>query len=131
MNELAKAVGKAIRDYDRAMDRQDATAEDQEVAAHECVNLIREAWERSVRGEPATVNLNNPIAKLQERAQARGAPLPVYEFTQSGESHMPTFVCVCEAEGYVEEADGSSKQQAKRRAALAVLKTIHGMKDPE
>ena len=128
MTKLADAVLSAIEKYDQVLvDNTTGSGEDQadnaEVAAHECVAEVRAALE----AEP-TENLNNPIAKLQERAQARQEPLPEYSFTQAGEPHTPRITCVCTSEGIKGTGKGPNKQTAKRRAALVVLEGMHGIR---
>lgn len=119
-------VAAAIARYDATMSRDDGTPQEQErrcvEAAHECVADIRAALESADGGEAA---LQNPIAKLQERAQAGGLPLPVYTYSRiGGEDHMPMFHCDCEAEGVSAGGTGRNKQRAKRMAARGVLERL-------
>lgn len=131
MSKLVDAMRYAIQKYDEALGNNSiGTAEEQadnaEVAAHECVDAIRVALE----AEPEAaneVNLNNPIAKLQERAQAKQLPLPEYKFKQTGEPHIPKMWCTCASEGYMGTGRGPNKQTAKRRAARDVLQRMHGI----
>lgn len=115
MSKLEKAIKAAIEKYDNAEDDGDAAFED---AAHECIAEIRLAL------EAVPVNFNNPIAKLQERAQAEGLPMPEYRFTQTGEPHIPKMTCICTSEGIEATASGKNKQTAKRRAAAVVLEGL-------
>lgn len=129
MATLGEAVLAAIEKYDEVLEETSATpnaadADNAEAAAHECVAEIRAALE--ARPGPSIANLNNPIARLQERAQRKGNPMPDYRFTQSGLPHVPSMVCVCTCEGIEGTGRGASKQKAKRLAAKAVLETMYG-----
>ncbi len=134
MSNLSEAVLHAITKYDEILHNQAGTsssaeeaADDAEVAAHECVAEIREALEADAAAVDE-VNLNNPIAKLQERAQIKRLRMPVYTFTQSGEPHIPKMTATCVSEGITAKAEGPNKQTAKRRAARIVLEHIYGVK---
>lgn len=72
--------------------------------------------------------LNEPTAKdaktqLQEWAQARGLGLPVYSLvSRDGPDHAPSFTVQVEIEGYgPESAQGRSKQEAEKAAAMVML----------
>lgn len=129
MSRPWKKIAESIERYDEVME---ADSEDPD-AAHECVAEIRLILEENptVAAEVSddAINLNNPIARLQERAQANRTDMPVYSFARSGPDHAPRMMCVCTSEGHRGEGEGPNKQTSKRRAALAVLKKIHGL-DP-
>ncbi len=133
MSRLTDDITEELDQYDKVMDTDDAafgsvTEKEAQVnmAAHDFVAAVRMLLERIEDvGEP-DVNLNNPIAKLQERAQAHGEPMPTYTFGREGEDHIPTFRCTCVSGDYTRVAKGKNKQTAKRRAALAVLEATHG-----
>lgn len=99
---------------------QDVTKLGTEVAALAFVEEVRAVLE--ARGPD--VNTRNPIARLQERAQANGQTLPAYSWTKSGPSHIPTIECTCVAEGFSRTARSSSKQKSKRLAAARVMAAI-------
>ncbi len=63
---------------------------------------------------------------LQEWAQARGLPLPVYETAgRSGPDHAPLFDVRVTVKGFESvTASGSSKQEAEKRAATALFEKV-------
>lgn len=65
---------------------------------------------------------------LQEWAQGRGLPLPVYEtVATTGPAHAPTFTVAARVEGQPSAtANGSSKRQAEQRAAAALMDQLGG-----
>jgi ribonuclease-3 len=64
----------------------------------------------------------NPKSALQEWAQKQGQPSPTYHLLErDGPDHAPRFVVQVEALGLKAQAEGSSKQNAERAAALALL----------
>jgi ribonuclease III len=77
------------------------------------------AWDVGVA---APEHYPNPKSALQEWAQKRGLPPPVYDvLDRDGPDHAPRFVVRVEAGGKVTQAEGTSKQNAERAAALALL----------
>ena len=70
----------------------------------------------------------DPKTALQEWAQARGLPLPVYRIvSRTGPDHEPTFTIGVHLDGYAEEvAEGPSRQDAEKAAALAMLLNREG-----
>ncbi|TCT02397.1 ribonuclease III [Aquabacter spiritensis] len=67
--------------------------------------------------------LRDPKTVLQEWAQARGLPPPLYrEVSRSGPDHAPRFLICVELPGLkTTEAAGPSKQEAQKAAAAAFL----------
>lgn len=67
--------------------------------------------------------LRDPKTVLQEWAQARGLPPPVYrEVSRQGPDHAPSFVVAVDLPGLPSaQAEGSSKQTAQKAAASAFL----------
>lgn len=65
----------------------------------------------------------DPKTQLQEWAQGRGLPLPVYRVTaRDGPDHAPCFTVEVFVEGYEpERAEGRSKQEAEKAAAQVML----------
>jgi len=70
----------------------------------------------------------DPKTGLQEWAQGRGLPLPVYQtVAASGPDHAPTFTVAVRVQGQGEaRAEGSSKRQAEHKAAAALLERVLG-----
>lgn len=68
----------------------------------------------------------DPKTGLQEWAQSRGLPLPLYEVTgQSGPDHAPLFRVMVHVEGVApEEAEAQSKRAAEKIAAAQMLAKI-------
>ena len=68
----------------------------------------------------------NPKSALQEWAMARKLPLPAYELLEvSGPDHAPVFsIEVVLSESYKTRAKGSSKKEAERLAARALLQMV-------
>jgi ribonuclease III len=64
----------------------------------------------------------NPKSALQEWAQKKGLPAPCYHVLErDGPDHAPRFVVQVDAGGKSAQAEGSSKQNAERAAAIALL----------
>lgn len=63
---------------------------------------------------------------LQEWAQGRGLPLPVYTLVgQSGPSHAPSFTVSVAVEGYApSQANAGNKREAERQAAEFLLAQV-------
>jgi len=63
---------------------------------------------------------------LQEWAQGRGLPLPLYNMVgKSGPAHAPTFVIEVMVKGYTpQRAEGTSKRKAEQLAAGSLLKVL-------
>lgn len=63
---------------------------------------------------------------LQEWAQGRGLPLPVYKVVETaGPDHAPSFAVAVSVEGHdPETAEGASKKQAETRAAKALYQRL-------
>ena len=89
--------------------------------------LVRRLWLPLLDElEPASLPLEEPKSTLQELAQRRGLPLPVYRLVETrGPAHALVYVFEVEFAGRAAgRGDGSSKraaQQAAARAALAAL----------
>ncbi|MGE4372829.1 MAG: ribonuclease III [Xanthobacter sp.] len=84
-------------------------------------DLVERFWR--ARLEAPRRPLRDAKTVLQEWAQARGLPPPVYrEISRSGPDHAPNFVMAVDLPGQVSaEAQGSSKQAAQKAAAAAFL----------
>ncbi|MFG1479562.1 ribonuclease III [Xanthobacter sp. V4C-4] len=83
--------------------------------------LVERYWRH--RLEAPRRPLRDAKTVLQEWAQARGLPPPVYrEVTRSGPDHAPRFIMAVDLPGLASaEAEGSSKQAAQKAAAGAFL----------
>lgn len=86
-----------------------------------CQSLIEELWADSFFEMKAPPQ--HPKTRLQEWAQGKGLPLPVYEIVgQSGPDHMPVFDVQLFVQGYESvTAQGSARQEAEKIAARMFL----------
>ncbi len=86
--------------------------------------FIRQHWKKSLQG--AEEVKRDPKSVLQEWAQARGGATPDYQLVdQDGPDHAPTFTVSVSIDGQSPETgDGSSKQDAERAAAVAMLRKV-------
>lgn len=71
-----------------------------------------------------------PKTALQEWAQGRALPLPVYDvIEQTGVAHAPLFTVRVSVEGHAPEtAEGPNKREAERAAASRLLARLEGTK---
>jgi ribonuclease-3 len=76
--------------------------------------------------EPASLPLEEPKSTLQEMAQRRGLPLPVYrEVDLKGPAHARIFVFEVEVDGRTAgRGEGSSKRAAQQDAARDALNRV-------
>lgn len=81
-------------------------------------------WRALMRAE--IVPPKDAKTALQEWAQARGLPLPVYEvIDSSGPAHAPSFVMAVSVKGYPEmRGTGRTKRIATQAAATALLAAL-------
>ncbi len=86
--------------------------------------FIAKGWARQI-GAVATMPVE-PKTALQEWAQGRGLPLPVYTVTHSaGKAHDPVFEVQVDVKGLeAMTAKGSSKRIAEKAAATALLQKL-------
>jgi len=68
----------------------------------------------------------DPKSRLQEHLQGRGQGLPEYEIIrQEGPPHAPVFTIEARSDdGHRTEGQGTSRREAERQAALAMLKEL-------
>ncbi|MDB5392521.1 MAG: rnc [Rhodospirillales bacterium] len=87
-------------------------------------SFIAKGWARQI-GALSTMPVE-PKTALQEWAQGRGLPLPVYTVTHSsGKAHDPVFEVQVNVQGLEPiVAKGSSKRIAEKAAALALLQQL-------
>lgn len=71
----------------------------------------------------------DPKTVLQEWAQARGMPLPVYKVVRrEGPAHAPKFLIEVMVRDHAPtEAEGTSKREAEKLAAAALLAQLQGV----
>jgi ribonuclease-3 len=83
--------------------------------------LVRSAFEDRMRARHRPSQ--DPKTALQEWAQARGLPTPVYRTQErSGPDHAPRFTISVEVDGFdAVSADAGSKRAAEQGAAEAFL----------
>ncbi|GIU65862.1 ribonuclease 3 [Candidatus Phycosocius spiralis] len=87
---------------------------------HAVEGLFELVW---VSGQTPSSGSRNPKSALQEWAQKRGLSTPFYKVVErDGPDHAPRFVVEVKLGTLVARAQGSSKQNAERAAALALLK---------
>jgi ribonuclease-3 len=86
--------------------------------------FIAKGWAKQI-GAVSTMPLE-PKTALQEWAQGRGLPLPIYTVTDSaGKAHDPVFEVQVDVKGLEPmTAKGSSKRIAEKAAALALLQRL-------
>lgn len=94
---------------------------------NECEAVIKRLWGNSIHIMKAPPQ--DPKTALQEWAQGRALPLPVYELVnKDGPDHAPTFeikVCV---EGYPPwSSKGTSRRKAEKEAAAMLLAHLQEM----
>jgi ribonuclease III len=83
------------------------------------MTLFAHAWSEGISPHE---HHRNPKSALQEWAQKKGMPAPYYSVLErDGPDHAPRFVVQVEAGGKSAQAEGSSKQNAERAAANALL----------
>lgn len=94
----------------------------------ECRHLITNLWDDllDVMVEPP----QDPKTALQEWAQARSLPLPVYEIIdRSGPDHAPLFTIQVIVEGFdAAQAQGNSRRIAEKQAAAKLLDYLKHVK---
>lgn len=88
---------------------------------------IRHYWEDLVHADAAPPS--EPKTSLQEWAQARGLPLPVYTvLSHDGPAHAPVFCIQVEVKGYPPtKAYGPSKRAAEKEAAKEFLSNLRAV----
>jgi ribonuclease-3 len=83
--------------------------------------FILRYWEPLLRADLAPPK--DPKTTLQEWAQARGLPLPIYRILkETGPAHAPSFIMAVSVIGHPEaHGEGRTKRTATRAAATALL----------
>jgi ribonuclease-3 len=87
-------------------------------------SFIEAAWAPVLNDSEGAVR--DAKTRLQEWAQARGRPIPIYEVAErEGPAHAPKFVVVVRVAGESEvRGEGMSKRAAEQVAALALLERL-------
>jgi ribonuclease-3 len=86
--------------------------------------FVRRYWSPLIN--TATTAPKDPKSQLQEWAQARGLPIPVYTvLRREGPDHAPRFRMAVSLRGHDPvDASGTSKQDAQKAAAIAMLAAV-------
>lgn len=97
-------------------------------------DFVRQLYGSRLQDLPNAESLKDPKTRLQERLQASGIPLPVYEVIEvSGEAHQQRFRVRCVLSGKPEpsimEAVGSSRRKAEQASAKAMLALLDKEQD--
>lgn len=89
-----------------------------------CEKLIAELWGERVSMLSAPPQ--DPKTALQEWAQGRGLPLPVYEVARrEGPDHAPVFTMRVTVQGFQSaEATGAARRSAEKEAARILLERL-------
>lgn len=90
----------------------------------EARGFVRRLWTERARADRKPVQ--DPKSALQEWAQGKGLPLPVYEIVErSGPDHAPHFVIAVSVDGYLPtQGEGINKREAEKAAAEAMLNSV-------
>lgn len=91
-----------------------------------CRALVETLWRTEILSDIAPPR--DPKTALQEWAQGRGLPLPVYEIAgREGPDHAPVFTIRASVKGHPpQEARGGSRRAAEKSAAESLLKILEG-----
>lgn len=90
-------------------------------------SFIHRHWAEALAAQKQAAQLADPKTVLQEWAQGRGLPLPVYKvINREGPAHAPKFVIEVTVQGFVPaQAEGNAKREAEKRAAALLLAGLH------
>jgi ribonuclease-3 len=85
--------------------------------------FIHAYWQRDIAVSEAPAD---PKTTLQEWAQAQSLPLPTYRVIENtGPAHAPRFVVEASVKGFPPSmAEGNSKRDAQKAAAILLLETV-------
>ncbi len=86
-------------------------------------NFIKRHWGEKIHESATPVD---PKSALQEYAQGKGLPLPIYRVMErSGPAHSPSFIIEASVRGHeAVSASGASKREAEKAAAQLLLSRI-------
>jgi ribonuclease-3 len=86
-------------------------------------DFIRRGWDAHMLSQIKPPK--DPKTALQERALMHGGSLPIYEtLSSAGPSHAPHFIISVSARGKTATGEGSTKRNAERQAATALLEML-------
>ncbi len=93
-------------------------------------SFIERHWREALAAQRQAASLADPKTVLQEWAQGRGLPLPVYKvLSREGPAHAPKFVIEVIVQGMPpSQAEGSAKREAEKRAAALLLEQLQKAK---
>lgn len=88
--------------------------------------FIHRHWQEALAAQKQAAQLADPKTVLQEWAQGRGLPLPVYKvLSREGPAHAPKFVIEVTVQGQPpEQAEGEAKREAEKKAAAVLLTNL-------
>lgn len=91
-----------------------------------CRALVETLWREEIRADVSPPR--DPKTALQEWAQGRGLPLPVYEIAgREGPDHAPVFTISVSVKGHPpQQATGGSRRAAEKSAAQILLDRLEG-----
>ncbi len=90
----------------------------------ECREFVLKHWQDFIDQDIAPPK--DPITSLQEITQAKTKTLPVYETNKTGgDEHKPVFTSMVEIDGNKFSAEGFSKKEAQKNAAIKALAAIN------
>ncbi len=88
--------------------------------------FIQRHWQEPLAAQTQAAQLADPKTILQEWAQGRALPLPVYKvISREGPPHAPQFVIEVTVQGHPPaRAEGSSKREAEKLAAALLMDNL-------
>ncbi|MBP7252589.1 MAG: ribonuclease III [Alphaproteobacteria bacterium] len=88
--------------------------------------FIHRHWQEALAAQKQAAQLADPKTVLQEWAQGRGLPLPVYKvLSREGPAHAPKFIIEVTVQGYAPaQAEGEAKREAEKKAAAVLLANL-------
>ncbi|RWS10943.1 double-stranded RNA-binding protein Staufen 2-like protein, partial [Dinothrombium tinctorium] len=96
-------------------------------AAEEALRVLRDLplpEHRNAKEQIADENIKSPISLVHELALKRNLVVKFEVVSESGPSHMPSFVTRCIVGDIVTESEGNGKKVSKRRAAEKMLEEL-------
>ena len=78
----------------------------------------------TAKAVPVIDPAKDPVSALMEYVMKAKVPEPVWVFDKSGPDHIPVITCSCTLGPIIKTEQASSKQEAKKKAAKAVLEGL-------